>query len=139
MSEEYRVLITGSRKWVDLDIMRDALVAARKKAEGKPMVLVCGGARGADKMAEGFGNLAHNCRVELYEADWNTHTLNCPKWDIGQKTCKLAGARRNQEMVDSGADLCLAFKVKGAGNRGTSDCVRRAKKSGIEVVEVWDE
>lgn len=135
---EYRVLITGSREWTDQALMREMLLEARERANGRPMVLICGGARGADEMAQNLGVISDNCRVELYMADWNTHTLNCPEWDIGQKTCKLAGARRNQEMVDTTADLCLAFKVKGAGNRGTSDCVERAKKAGIEVMEIWD-
>lgn len=121
---EYRVLITGSREWRNPDAMRDALVAARREANGIPMVLICGGARGADSMAADFGDQAYDCRVELHEADWNAKG-------------KAAGFIRNQEMVDSGADLCLAFFSVEAENRGTMDCVKRAVKAGIEVWSFW--
>lgn len=62
--------------------------------------------------------------VEPHPADWDAHG-------------RAAGPIRNQEMVDSGVDYCLAFFVTGAANRGTSDCVRRARAAGIPVKEVW--
>jgi hypothetical protein len=48
-------------------------------------------------------------------------------WSIGKK----AGPLRNQEMVDLGADVVLAFPV--GASRGTRDCIRRAETAGLEV------
>ncbi len=39
------------------------------------------------------------------------------------------GPLRNQEMVDFGADLCLAFPIR--GSVGTYDCVRKAQANDI--------
>jgi predicted Rossmann-fold nucleotide-binding protein len=44
----------------------------------------------------------------------------------------MAGHYRNQEMADTGADLCIAFP----GGRGTADMVRRAAAAGIEIRRV---
>lgn len=44
---------------------------------------------------------------------------------------KAGGPARNQDMVDSGADLCLAFPDD--RSIGTWDCVQRAKAAGIPV------
>ncbi len=51
-------------------------------------------------------------------------------WD---KFGKGAGPIRNQQMIDEGKpDLVVAFP----GGTGTADMVKRAKKHGIEVIEV---
>lgn len=42
---------------------------------------------------------------------------------------RRGGPVRNQQMVDSGADLCLAYPS--AGSKGTYDCANKAKKAGI--------
>ena len=34
--------------------------------------------------------------------------------------------------MDAGADICLAFLKRSAQNRGTLDCMNRARKAGIE-------
>lgn len=80
--------------------------------------LVHGDANGADKLCaelwEGWGNV-----VEPHPANWKQYG-------------KAAGAMRNQEMIDSGVDLVLALP----GGTGTADCVARAKKAGVKVIEV---
>jgi hypothetical protein len=42
---------------------------------------------------------------------------------------KLLGPERNQRMVDTGADIVLAFP--GPSSRGTIDCLTKAIKAGI--------
>lgn len=84
------------------------------------ITLVHGDARGADRMSERLLRYRVQFYIERYPADWEKHG-------------KRAGPIRNQEMVDLGADVCLAFFKNGAVNRGTSDCVRRAEKAGIPV------
>lgn len=81
-------------------------------------VIVHGGARGADeiagRVAESFG-----LRTEVYPAKWNLYG-------------KGAGPMRNQQMVDKGADLVLAFLMP--GSKGTADCINRAKEAGLKVI-----
>ena len=108
-----RVLVCGGRdftEWVKVwfqlkDLPRDT-------------VIVHGGARGADSLAEkeasGLG-----LTTEVYEADW-------------ENDGRAAGPIRNQRMLDTGIDLVIAF----AGGNGTADMVRRARKAGVEVIEV---
>lgn len=150
----YRVLITGSREWAadlyepvprkkykriredwyeqlhpDTQTMRGALLGARKAANGAHMRIVEGGAQGADQLAGLLTSRASNASVEVHPAIWDR------KSDGSYN--KMAGFQRNQQMIDAGADICLAFFKTGAANRGTKDCVDRAKRAGIEVVETW--
>lgn len=115
-----RILVTISRDWDDYEAVEDALHRA------------CGGS---------FGTISfHKVTVVhgAWQMDWFVagvaHALGMetephpPKW----KECgKAAGPIRNQEMVDSGADVCLAF-IKGE-SRGATDCADRADKAGIPV------
>lgn len=64
--------------------------------------------------------------VRLYYPECEVHRA---EWD---KHDRAAGPIRNQGMVDSGADLCLAFPTK--TSRGTRDCMRRARAAGIPVL-----
>lgn len=119
----YRVLITGSRTWADIDVVRDALVHARWDAGG-PMVVVHGACRsGADAIASWWvrGHQRHGNPLEITE---EPHPAD---WRYG----KAAGPRRNAEMVALGAQLCLAF-IRNS-SRGATDCARRAEKAGIPV------
>jgi hypothetical protein len=119
-----RILITGSREWTDEDKISEAFDNALREMGFLPslhhgVIVIHGGADGADRLA---GQVAarRGWRVEVYPASWKT---NGPK----------AGVLRNQEMVDEGADMCLAFFKDGAENKGTTDCVKRAEKAGIKV------
>jgi hypothetical protein len=51
---------------------------------------------------------------------------------------RAAGHRRNQRMVDAGAQVCLAFPARDAKNAGTWSCVGKAKVAGIEVRVFFD-
>lgn len=83
------------------------------------IVIIAGGAKGADSAAADFAAVAF-CQLQEFKADWNKHG-------------KAAGAIRNQQMLDEGKpDLVVAFP----GGRGTADMVSRAKKAGIEVREI---
>lgn len=112
-----RVLVTGGRDYQDVKAVRAAL--SEIGATVVLPTLVHGAAKGADYLAR--------C-VAYYELGWpeEAHPAEWEKWG------KSAGFRRNQEMVDSGADLCLAFP----GGRGTMHCVRCAEEAGIPVRHV---
>ena len=115
----YRVLVTGSRRWSNVEALETALVEVWHDVTqlGGRMVVVHGHARGADRLADAWARRSH-IDVERHPADWDTHGL-------------AAGPIRNQAMVDAGAHLCLAFPH--GASTGTRDAMRRARAAGIPV------
>lgn len=115
----FRLLITGSRSWSDVDaIKREFDVVAQH--EGTNVTLVSGTAGGADSMCEYVAKLL-GWTIERHPADWNTHG-------------KKAGFVRNREMVELGADFCLAF-IKD-DSVGASMTARIAKEAKIPTKQV---
>ena len=118
----YRVLVTGSRDWDNLALLSFLIgVAIGESGRPKAEVVIVHGAcpTGADTMAEQTA-VTSDVMTEPHPADWDRHD-------------KAAGPIRNQEMVDLGADICLAFFKVGAGNRGTANCAASAERAGIPV------
>jgi len=116
-----RILVTGSR---DIDgVAESIVVAALEQAQDDAFrahrcsTIVHGGARGVDTIAS-FWALAGGLDAESYPADWERYG-------------KRAGVMRNVQMVDRGADVCLAFPRR--GSVGTWHCVRYAADAGIPV------
>jgi hypothetical protein len=132
-----RILVTGSRNWEDVDLLGNALSAA---AEGHhPVTLVSGACpTGADRLAEIYASMC-GWIVETHAADWNGpcrvmckpgHRRTGPKGDY----CPAAGNYRNQAMVDLGADVLIGAPLP--GGTGTQDCMDRARRAGIRVVDI---
>lgn len=117
-----RILVTGSRTWTDRDAVLTALSEAWDHLGQSPDTVLVHGAcpTGADTIADELWKIL-GYAVEPHPADWSRYG-------------RAAGPKRNQEMVDAGADVCLAFLVP--GSRGTADCARRAEKAGIPVRRV---
>ncbi|WP_018565022.1 SLOG family protein [Streptomyces sp. PsTaAH-124] len=112
-----RVLVTGSRLWINVAALEWQLVRLVRRV-GRPCdVLLVHGAcpRGADHLADRFAR-SIGMGIERHPADWNT-------WG------KAAGFRRNSEMVALGADICLAFIAN--GSRGASMTADLAIQAGI--------
>lgn len=117
-----RILVTGSRDWTDKVTVAQAIREAWLVA-GRPygVVVVHGGARGADYIAGVYAKRL-GFSVEVHEADWS----------FG----KSAGYIRNKEMVNAGADICLAF-IKNE-SKGATMCAELAEKAGIPT-HIWRE
>lgn len=113
----YRVLVTGSRDWDDVETIWQAMNQAIRDAGTEREVIVVHGAcpRGADWHADRWARLA-DVKTERRPANWSLNG-------------KRAGFIRNQLMVNLGADLCLAF-IKD-GSRGASHTARIAEEAGI--------
>lgn len=90
-------------------------------------VLVSGACpTGADRIAEDFAEKV-GLPIERHPAEWNKHE-NCWCRDHS-KRCGFAGPRRNKEMVDLGADICVGF-VKN-NSRGATGTLKLAEEAGI--------
>lgn len=109
-------LVTGSRIWINRDLIKKELEIVKKHHSG--ITLVHGGCRGADIIAgsiwKELGGTVVSC-----PADW-------------LKFGKAAGLLRNESMInDYNIQFALAF-VKG-DSRGTLHMVSLLKKRGISV------
>lgn len=111
-----RVLVCGGRDFSSTTMLWRALDEVRIKAPHDALIIIQGGAKGADHLAR----LWCESRMVPYDnfpADWKKHG-------------KAAGPIRNQRMIDVGKpDLVVAAP----GGSGTADMVRRAEAAGIPV------
>lgn len=113
-TKPYRVLVTGSRNWRYTPAIHCALDLVHLVHDR--CVLVSGACpTGADAMAEKHATYL-GWTIERHPADWEKHG-------------KAAGFRRNTEMVNLGADVCLAF-IRDDG-RGATHTARLARDHGI--------
>lgn len=116
-----RILVTGSRDWCDEKAVQAAIFRElyEMKCPHTEAVLIHGDCpTGADAMANAYAH-QFGMHVISHPADWERYS-------------KSAGFRRNAEMVNEGADVCLAF-IKN-GSRGASMTADLAEKAGIPTV-----
>lgn len=139
-----RLLITGSRTWIDTDTLRQALNETLDTLDlaaieaGAPKLTVVHGAcpTGADQLADEWA--AENPEwvdVERHPADWGRYA-------------HIAGVVRNQQMIRAGADRCLAFitpcTLAGCprsplgehGTHGATHAAGLAEKLGIPTLRI---
>lgn len=112
-----RVLVCGGRNYRD----HDRLFSVLDKLHKASMVscIIQGGAKGADALAFDWAS-SRMVDVDHYPADWENQGT-------------FAGPARNKRMLEEGRpDLVIAFP----GGRGTADMVRKARRAGVEVVEI---
>lgn len=117
MSEEFptvRYLVTGSRDWVDADVIKRELEHVLVMYPYPRELLVSGACpTGADAIAETLWR-QWGRPIERHPADWKTYG-------------KAAGFRRNAEMVKLGATFCFAFiRNESKGATHTADLAEAA-------------
>ena len=119
-----KVLVTGSRNWLNREAIRREL----KKLPPDTTVIHGACPTGADAIADRIA-LELGLHVRSYPADWD-------------KDGKAAGPIRNARMIreehkkGDPIDLTLAFTENMDRSRGTKDCSSRAQKAGIKVLIV---
>lgn len=112
--EAVRVLVCGGRDFQYKGLVRRVLIQS-----GATEVIHGGCRTGADKLADEVAR-EMGVPVTVYAAMWQVYG-------------RRAGPMRNQLMLDQGKpDLVIAFP----GGTGTADMVRRARKTGVRVIEV---
>lgn len=128
-----RFAVTGGRDYDDRAAVLNALADLPRDA-----VLVQGEAAGADSLARDVWAGFLGREQEPHPADWSGPCR--PSCAPGHRRrdgsyCPAAGVYRNQEMVDSGLDLVIAFP----GGRGTADMVRRSLAAGVKVIDLRED
>jgi hypothetical protein len=133
-----RVIVTGSRTWPMEDggeeIIFGRLGAVKVLAEAlnEDLVVVHGGADGADACAQmwvqDLRSIISPVKIteEVHLADWKQFGMS-------------AGIRRNIEMADEGAMLCLAFlnETGGKVSRGTRHMIAQAQLRKILTIRTF--
>jgi hypothetical protein len=131
------IMVTGSRNW-SRDASEDySLITRGMGIEIKSLVdqgateitVRQGSAKGADAMVVEFVNkiertlLSHGVKIK--------HKAYPP--NFAKHGSPAAYHVRNQQMVDDGADVCVAFLKPGEPNRGTLSTMAKARAAGIKV------
>ena len=118
MTRPLRILVCGGRSFVDQALFDTWMDVWLQAIGAEAILIIHGGARGADQMADVWAK-QHEVTCEVYPADWDAYG-------------KSAGPIRNQQMLERGPDIVLAFP----GGKGTADMVSRARKAGVMVAEM---
>ena len=109
MSERIKVAVVGSRTFNNFDLfltkMQEIFIVADIE------MIISGGARGADKMAERFAEL-FDIPIQVFRPDWGKHG-------------KAAGFIRNKDIVEN-ADVVIAFWD--GSSHGTKHSMELAQK-----------
>ncbi len=111
-----RLIVAGSRTFDEPATLYAELDRLTAKLDKKKLVVLLGGAAGADSYAAQWCFLRKVTR-EIHRADWSKHG-------------KAAGMVRNAEMVKT-ADALVAFWD--GESRGTAHVIQQAKKHGLKV------
>lgn len=108
---KYKTIIAGSRAFNNYQKLKehcDTILRMHLEDEEVEVIIVSGGARGADRLGELYAQ-ERGLAVDCHPADW-------------QKYGRSAGIIRNKEMADS-ADALIAFLMAGEANKGTMNMI----------------
>jgi hypothetical protein len=112
MATNIRVLVTGSRNWKNRRVSSMSL----GQLEGRNPVVI-----GADTIADELAR-AYEFTTEIHRPDFTAYPGH------------LAPLKRNDAMLDSGIDLCLAFMLGTPEKGGTLYTVNGARARRIPLI-----
>lgn len=116
--KEFRVVVAGSRTFTDYELLKNKLLTLlTHKSMRHTVIIVSGGARGADQLGERFAK-EFNTPIEQFIPDWD---------GLG----KSAGYRRNEQMAEA-ADAVVVFMQSG-GSKGSQHMINIAIEKGLPV------
>lgn len=111
-----KLAIVGSRDFTNQKLLDETIDEYLIKQGCMPELVVSGGARGADTLAENWAR-KHKIPLKIYKPDW-------------QKKGKAAGILRNTDIVNECTHM-VAFPSD--TGRGTQDSIRKATAQGKHV------
>lgn len=103
-----KLAVVGSRTFDNVSLLRETLLLYN------PSVIITGGAKGADTLAEEYARLNH-IPLKVIKPDWS-------------KYGKAAGVKRNQQIIES-ADECVAFWD--GTSKGTLSSIKLCEKFNV--------
>lgn len=109
------LLVCGSRSVTNYSLVEGVLLGYPDAS------FISGGAIGADSLAERFAR-EHNKPIVVVPADWSTHG-------------KSAGYIRNQQMIDMGPNMVIAFWD--GVSKGTQHTIDLAKQKKITTLIIY--
>lgn len=113
----YGVIIAGSRDFSDYEKLCEVCdFMLSKKKETHTIIIISGGARGADTLGEKYAE-ERGFGLQRYLANW-------------EKDGKAAGYIRNVEMANV-ADACICFWD--GKSKGTKHMIDTAKTKGLKI------
>ena len=115
--ENFKVIIAGSRNFSNYKLLKetcDKILHEKRKTHN--VVIISGGARGADKAGEKYAQ-DNDLDLEIYPANW-------------KKYGKSAGFRRNEQMAEV-ADAVIAFW--NGESHGTKHMIDIASEKKLDV------
>jgi YspA, cpYpsA-related SLOG family len=113
-----KLLVCGSRDYTDIDKVYHVLDAELARV-GPALLIISGGARGADTIAHQW---ATDRKVD--------HLILYAKWEVEGKG---AGPIRNRRMLRNKPKKVFAFHEDIDKSRGTRDMVKIAREAGVRV------
>lgn len=119
-----KIAVIGSREFDDYNLLKDVLFDFTRKEK---IVIVSGGAKGADSLAKKFAK-ENGLRYIEFAADWYNLDVTPCKIKIdknGKEYNCLAGFARNKDII-SNADMVVAFH--NGVSRGTLDSLEIARQ-----------
>lgn len=118
LSKIFRVIIAGGRDFNNYEFAKNKInyVLQNKMNNDTNLIIICGGACGADKIGERFAK-ENGIEIQYYLANWSTFG-------------KSAGYIRNKQMADN-ADALIAFWD--GKSSGTKHMIDLAKKYGLKT------
>lgn len=118
-----RVALVGSRDFVDYDNFKQKVDSTLESwgITPKEVVVVSGGAKGTDTLAEKYAKEETTNKPLIFKPDWKTHG-------------KKAGILRNGDIIEA-AEYCIAFPSE--NGKGTQDSMKRATAKKIPLQVFW--
>lgn len=107
-----KLAIVGSRNFNDYDKFKMFINKSLKIWKKYPEEIISGGAKGADTLAENYGN-DNNIPVTIFEAEWSVYG-------------RSAGPIRNKLIIERATHI-VAFPSR--SGRGTQHSISLAKKN----------
>jgi hypothetical protein len=104
-----RLAVVGTRTFERVDLVEAHL--DRWRSEHSPLIIVSGGAPGADRLAAAYA-LRHHLELIQFRADWAQHG-------------RRAGAIRNRQIVDAAEALVAFWDGQSPGTKITLDMAIR--------------
>jgi hypothetical protein len=109
----YRVIVAGSRLFIDYDLMRrelDNLFWISPEFENRDIKIVSGMANGADTLAIRYAD-EHQLTKILFPANWKSYK-------------RIAGFLRNEDMLSVATHLVVFWDGKSSGTRHMTEIAR---------------